>query len=46
MFYAIGARLANTRDWPQWNPTSEFAKARAQSAAARAGQPQKGERGR
>jgi hypothetical protein len=46
MFYAIGARLANSREWPQWNPTSEFAKVREQSAAARSGQPQKGERGR
>jgi Zn-dependent M28 family amino/carboxypeptidase len=46
MFYAIGARLANSREWPRWNPTSEFAKVREQSAAARSNQPQKGERGR
>jgi Zn-dependent M28 family amino/carboxypeptidase len=46
MFYAIGARLANSRDWPQWSATSEFAKVRAASAAARSGQTQKGERGR
>jgi Zn-dependent M28 family amino/carboxypeptidase len=37
LFYAIGARLANSRDWPQWRPTSEFAKVRAESAAARGG---------
>jgi Zn-dependent M28 family amino/carboxypeptidase len=37
LFYAIGARLAKSREWPQWNASSEFAKARAQSAAARQG---------
>ena len=37
LFYAIGARLANSRDWPQWRPSSEFAKVRAQSASARTG---------
>jgi Zn-dependent M28 family amino/carboxypeptidase len=48
LFHAIGARLANSRDWPQWNASSEFAKVRAQSAAQRQGgtQPQHGERGR
>ena len=46
LFYAIGARLANSRIWPQWNATSEFAKVRAQSAGARAGAVGKGERGR
>jgi Zn-dependent M28 family amino/carboxypeptidase len=35
LFYAIGARLANSREWPQWNASSEFAKVRAQSAARR-----------
>ena len=35
LFYAIGARLAISRAWPQWNPSSEFAKVRKQSAAAR-----------
>ena len=29
LFYAIGARLANSRDWPKWYPSSEFAKVRA-----------------
>jgi Zn-dependent M28 family amino/carboxypeptidase len=46
LFYAIGARLANSRQWPQWNASSEFAKVRAKSAAARAPSAGKGERGR
>ncbi len=46
LFYAIGARLANSRDWPQWRPTSEFAKVRSQSASARSTGIRKGERGR
>jgi Zn-dependent M28 family amino/carboxypeptidase len=46
LFYLIGARLANSRTWPQWNSSSEFATVRAQSAAARPGMPQRGERGR
>jgi Zn-dependent M28 family amino/carboxypeptidase len=37
MFFAIGNRLANSRAWPQWRPTSEFAKVRAQSSSARSG---------
>ena len=36
LFYLIGRRLANSRDWPQWSPSSEFAKVRQESAAARA----------
>jgi Zn-dependent M28 family amino/carboxypeptidase len=35
LFYAIGSRLANSRSWPQWNASSEFAGVRAQSASAR-----------
>jgi Zn-dependent M28 family amino/carboxypeptidase len=35
LLYAIGARLANSREWPAWRPGSEFAKIREQSAAAR-----------
>jgi hypothetical protein len=35
LFHAIGARLANSREWPQWLPTSEFAKVREESASAR-----------
>ena len=38
--------LANSRDWPQWMPTSEFAKVREQSASARSTGRRKGERGR
>jgi Zn-dependent M28 family amino/carboxypeptidase len=37
LFYAIGARLANSREWPQWSPSSEFAKIRRQSQGARTG---------
>ncbi len=35
LFYDIGARLANSREWPKWLPTSEFSKVREESAAAR-----------
>ena len=35
LFYAIGARLANSREWPAWRATSEFRKVREASAAAR-----------
>ena len=38
LFYAIGARLANGREWPNWNPRSEFAKVRARSHDARPGE--------
>ena len=41
LFYAIGARLANSREWPGWKPGSEFHKVRQESAARRGG----GERG-
>ena len=41
LFYAIGARLANGREWPGWKPHSEFNKVRQESAARRGG----GERG-
>jgi Zn-dependent M28 family amino/carboxypeptidase len=46
LFYAIGARLANNREWPQWNPSSEFAKVRARSQHERLLRAGKGERGR
>ena len=45
LFYAIGNRLANSRDWPQWSPSSEFAKVRAESAGSRATSTGRGERG-
>ena len=32
---AIGADLANSRRWPEWQPGSEFKKVRDASAAAR-----------
>ncbi len=35
LFYTIGARLANSREWPQWSSSSEFAKVRQQSDAER-----------
>jgi len=37
LFYAIGARLANSREWPQWRSSSEFKAVRDKSAAARGG---------
>ena len=53
LLYAVGQRLANSRDWPNWSPDSEFRAARDQSAAERGGStapppipaPKKGERG-
>jgi Zn-dependent M28 family amino/carboxypeptidase len=35
LFYSIGSRLANDREWPKWYPSSEFAKVREKSAAER-----------
>ncbi|MFT4955896.1 MAG: Zn-dependent M28 family amino/carboxypeptidase [Brevundimonas sp.] len=35
IWYEVGARLANSRDWPEWRPTSEFITVRAESADAR-----------
>jgi len=47
LYYAIAKRLANSRDWPQWNASSEFAKVREQSVGQRTAAPiHKGERGR
>jgi Zn-dependent M28 family amino/carboxypeptidase len=47
LFFAIGARLANSREWPQWRASSEFRKVREESSAARAGSASRGgERGR
>jgi Zn-dependent M28 family amino/carboxypeptidase len=49
LFYAIGARIANSREWPRWNAGSEFRKVREESEGARQGgppaTPAKGERG-
>jgi len=46
LFYAIGNRLANSREWPEWRASSEFKKVRDQSSAARSAKPSRGERGR
>jgi hypothetical protein len=35
LLYHLGLDLANSRDWPGWKPTSEFAVVRARSDAAR-----------
>ncbi|WP_426693068.1 M28 family metallopeptidase [Sphingomonas sediminicola] len=35
LFYDIGARLANSREWPKWLPSSEFSKVREASAETR-----------
>jgi hypothetical protein len=48
LYYGIGARLVNSREWPQWNAGSEFKKVRDESVNARlpGGQPPPpGERG-
>lgn len=39
LYYAIGARLANSREWPRWNQQSEFWKVRQDSAAERGAAP-------
>jgi Zn-dependent M28 family amino/carboxypeptidase len=35
MLYAVGSRLANSGEWPNWSPDSEFRAARARSGSAR-----------
>jgi Zn-dependent M28 family amino/carboxypeptidase len=54
LLHAVGERLANSREWPNWSPDSEFRAARDRSAAERSGAasvaapapaPKKGERG-
>jgi Zn-dependent M28 family amino/carboxypeptidase len=35
LFYAMGAKLADSREWPTWNAASEFKPVRDQSAAER-----------
>jgi Zn-dependent M28 family amino/carboxypeptidase len=48
LLFALGQRLANSHDWPNWSADSEFRAARDQSAAERgqsAPAPRKGERG-
>jgi len=57
LLHLVGERLANSREWPNWSPDSEFRAARDKSAADRSGAapapdaapadtpPKKGERG-
>jgi len=46
LLHAVGWRLANSRDWPNWSSDSEFRAARDASAAERGeAAPKKGERG-
>ena len=35
LYYLVGARLANSREWPQWKPGTEFAAERAKSDSQR-----------
>jgi len=35
VLYDLGARLANSREWPQWKPGAEFKVARDKTAAQR-----------
>jgi hypothetical protein len=35
LFFEIGTTLANSRRWPQWEPSSEFSAVRATSESAR-----------
>ena len=34
-YYRVGRTIANSREWPRWNPGTEFASERAKSDAAR-----------
>jgi Zn-dependent M28 family amino/carboxypeptidase len=46
LLHAVGWKLANSRDWPNWSSDSEFRAARDASAAERGeAAPKKGERG-
>jgi Zn-dependent M28 family amino/carboxypeptidase len=51
LLHQVGLKLANSREWPNWSPDSEFRSARDRSAAERAGTTvaaparKKGERG-
>ena len=46
MLHAVGERLANSREWPNWSPDSEFRATRDRSADERSeAVPRKGERG-
>ena len=48
LLHQLGVRLANSREWPNWSPDSEFRAERDRTAADRAATasaPKKGERG-
>jgi hypothetical protein len=47
MLHAVGEHLANSRQWPNWSPDSEFRAVRDRSADERNAVPvpTKGERG-
>ncbi|HKX90980.1 MAG TPA: M28 family metallopeptidase [Sphingomicrobium sp.] len=46
LLHAVGWRLANSRDWPNWSEDSEFRAKRDESAAERgSAAPKKGQRG-
>jgi Zn-dependent M28 family amino/carboxypeptidase len=52
LLHEVGERLANSREWPNWSPDSEFRAVRDKTAAERSGAapaaapaPKKGERG-
>ena len=35
LLFDLGTQLANSREWPEWKPGSEFKAARDKTAAAR-----------
>ncbi len=39
MLHAVGERLANSREWPNWSPDSEFRAVRDRSADERSAGP-------
>jgi Zn-dependent M28 family amino/carboxypeptidase len=39
LLHAVGWRLANSREWPEWSPDSEFRAARDRTAAERSATP-------
>ena len=46
LLHRLGERLANSREWPNWSPDSEFRAVRDRSADERnETAPRKGERG-
>jgi aminopeptidase len=35
LYYLVGSRRANSREWPKWKPGTEFAAERAKSDSQR-----------